>query len=265
MSTTTDTFRTLHETGTFVMPNPYDIGSTKLLTALGFSALATTSAGFAATLGRADMHVSRDELVAHVAALTAATALPFNVDAERGYSDDPAGVAVTVSALAEAGAAGCSIEDWNPASDSIDPIDVATARIAAAAAAAQSSGLVLTARCENHIHGVDDLDDTTARLIAYRDAGAEVVYAPGLLDGSQLRHIVDELGVPVNALLLPGGLSVSEMAAAGVRRVSIGSGLSNIAYGAMVDAARTLLADGTIAATPRIDRRLAEAAFGGGA
>ena len=121
---------------------------------------------------------------------------------------------------------------------------------------------MLTARCENHIHGVDDLDDTIARLTAYRNAGADVVYAPGLLTGDQLRRIVDEVGMPVNAILLPGGLTVGEMAAAGVRRVSVGGGLAHIAYGAMVEAARALLSNGTIAGSPRVDRRLAEEAFG---
>ena len=142
-------FRALHESGTFVMPNPHDIGTTKLLTTVGFPALATTSAGFAATLGRMDMTVARDELVEHVGRLTAATHLPFNVDSERLYGDDAAGIAECVALLAGAGAAGCSIEDWNPATNQIDPVDVAVERVAAAAEEARRHEVVLTARCEN--------------------------------------------------------------------------------------------------------------------
>lgn len=255
-------FHDLHSSGIFVMPNPFDIGSTRLLTHLGFSALATTSAGFAATLGRLDMNITRDELVAHVAALTGATTLPFNVDAERCFADDARGVAETVGLLADAGAAGLSIEDWNPATGAIDPVDVATERVAAAAGAADDAGMVLTARCENLLHGVQDLDDTIARLQAYRQAGAHAVYAPGLVDLTQIARVVHETGAPVNVLLLPGGPSVAQLAEAGVRRVSLGSGLSTVAYGAMVAAARMVLSDGVLAADgPRIDRALAVAAF----
>ncbi len=246
MTATTDRFRSLHSDGTFVMPNPYDLGSARLLAALGFPALASTSAGFAATLGRLDMNVTRDELLAHVGPLAAATDLPLNVDSERCFADDPAGVTVTVELLAAAGAAGCSIEDWNPGKKAIDPLDVAVARVGAAAAGAAPSGLVLTARCENHLHGVNDLDDTITRLQAYVAAGAEVVYAPGLADVDQIRRLVDAVGVPVNVLILPGGPSVSQLAEAGVRRVSTGSLLSRISHGAMVAAAERLRDDGVI-------------------
>ncbi len=146
MTTSTDRFRSLHADGTFVMPNPYDLGSARLLAALGFPALASTSSGFAATLGRLDMMVGREELLDHVDALAAATDLPLNVDSERCYADDLAGVTETVELLAEAGAAGCSIEDWNPTTGSIDPMDVAAERVGAAAAGAAKTGLVLTAR-----------------------------------------------------------------------------------------------------------------------
>jgi 2-methylisocitrate lyase-like PEP mutase family enzyme len=255
-------FHDLHSSGIFVMPNPFDVGSTRLLSHMGFSALATTSAGFAATLGRLDMNITRDELVAHVAALTGETTLPMNVDAERCFADDPDGVAETVRLLADADAAGLSIEDWNPATGSIDPVDVACQRVAAAAGAADAAGMVLTARCENLLHGVQDLDDTIARLQAYRQAGAHAVYAPGLVDLAQIRRVVHESGAPVNVLLLPGGPSVAQLADAGVRRVSLGSGLSTVAYGAVVAAARTLLSDGVLAADgPRIERALAAAAF----
>jgi 2-methylisocitrate lyase-like PEP mutase family enzyme len=240
-------FRALHQQGTFVMPNPFDVGSARLLAGLGFQALATTSAGFAATLGRPDMSVSRDELVDHVARLAAATELPLNVDAERCYADDEAGVAETVRLLADAGGAGCSIEDWNPASNSIDPVDVATARVAAAASAAADTGMVLTARCENHLHGVDDLDDTISRLCSYRDAGADVLYAPGMFTADQVGRIVGEVGRPVNVLLLGGMPTVEVLTGLGVRRISLGNALSNAAYGAVTAMAQAVLDTGALA------------------
>src|SRR4051794_7227158 len=246
MTTSTDRFRSLHASGTFVMPNPYDLGSARLLAALGFSALASTSGGFAGTLGRLDMTVNRDELLAHVEALAGATDLPLNVDSERCFADDPTGVTDTVRLLADAGAEGCSIEDWDPMSNAIDPVEKAAERVAAAAAGASPSGLVLTARCENHLHGVDDLDDTIARLQAYIAAGAEVVYAPGLRDVGQFSTLVRAVGVPVNALILPGGPSVAELADAGVRRISTGGLLWRIAQGAMVAAAERLRDNGVI-------------------
>src|SRR5215213_8687949 len=213
-------FRALHARDSlFVMPNPWDAGSARLLEWCGFEALATTSAGFAWALGRLDQTVTRDELVAHVASITAATGLPLNVDSERCYPDDPGGVAATVTLLGEAGAAGCSIEDYDPAAGAIDEVGLAAERVAAAAEAAHGLGepLVLTGRAENHIRGVDDLDDTIARLIAYRDAGADAVYAPGLADLDQIARVVQAVGVPVNVLALPGGPSVAELAEAGVR------------------------------------------------
>lgn len=262
MTTTTDRFRSLHTSGTFVMPNPYDLGSARLLAALGFTALASTSAGFAATLGRLDMQVSRDELLDHVGPLAAATDLPLNVDSERCYADDLGGVTLTVELLAEAGAAGCSIEDWNPMTNSIDPIDVAVARVGAAVTGAANTGLVLTARCENHIHGISDLDDTVARLQAYVAAGAEVVYAPGLADLDQITTVVNAVGVPVNVLILPGGPSVAQLGDVGVRRISTGGLLSRIAQGAMVAAAERLRDDGVINTTePFLSGRLAAQAL----
>ena len=254
-------FRELHAGGCFTIPNPYDAGSARLLATLGFSALATTSSGFAATLGRADMSVSRDELVAHVGAIAAATELPLNADAERCYSEELSGIAETIALIADAGAAGVSIEDWNPATNAIDPIDVATARVGAAVAAAAESGIVLTARCENLIRGVPDLDDTITRLCAYRDAGADVAYAPGLVELVQIRRVVDEVGLPVN-VLLPGGLSVGDLAEVGVRRVSVGGSLAWVAFGARVDAATALRDTGMIPkGSPSLDRPLAAAAF----
>ena len=241
-------FRQLHEDDRlFVMPNPWDVGSARLLASLGFEALATTSAGFAWSLGKADQTVTRDELVAHVAAIAASTPLPLNVDSERCYPDDPGGVAETVSQLADAGAAGCSIEDYNPATGGMDPLEVAVERVAIAveAAARTAEPIVLTARAENHIRGVDDLDDTIARLVAYRDAGADAVYAPGLVDLGQIARVVEAVAVPVNVLALGRAPSIPELASVGVRRVSTGSLLASAAYGALMRGGRELLEDGT--------------------
>lgn len=237
-------FRALHDRERlFVMPNPWDVGSALLLEACGFEALATTSQGFAWAIGKLDQQVTRDELVAHVRELTAATSLPINVDSERCYPDDPGGVAETVTLLADAGAAGFSVEDYDPVHDRIDDVEVAAERVAAAAQA--KGDLVLTARCENHLHGVDDLDDTLARLVAYREAGADVVYAPGLRDLSAIGRVAGEVGLPLNVLALPGGPTVAELESVGVRRVSVGSALTSAAYGALVAGARELLDRGT--------------------
>jgi len=229
------------------MPNPWDVGSARLLESAGFEALATTSAGFAWSLGRLDQNVSRDELVAHVAMVAAATELPLNVDSERCFPDDPGGVTRTVELLAEAGAAGFSIEDYNPDSGTMDDIAAAAERVAEAAEAArrQDEPLVLTGRAENHIRGVDDLDDTIARLIAYRDAGADVVYAPGLIELEQIARVEEAVRIPVNVLALPSVPSLGELASAGVRRISTGSLLAGVAYGALLEGARELREEGT--------------------
>jgi 2-methylisocitrate lyase-like PEP mutase family enzyme len=229
------------------MPNPWDVGSARLLASCGFEALATTSAGFAWSIGKPDQAVSRDELVAHVATLAAATSLPLNVDSERCYPDDPGGVSATVEFLADAGAAGLSIEDYNPATGSIDDVEEAVSRVGIAAEAAHRlpDPMVLTGRAENHIRGVHDLDDTIARLIAYRDAGADVVYAPGLSDLGEIAVVVEAVAVPLNALALPHGPSVAELASVMVRRVSTGGALARSAYGALLAGARELLVDGT--------------------
>jgi 2-methylisocitrate lyase-like PEP mutase family enzyme len=247
-------FRDLHaRKQLFVMPNPWDVGSARLLASLGFEALATTSAGLAWSLGKLDQAVTRDELVAHVSSLTEATPLPLNVDSERCYPDDPGGVAETVALLAAAGAAGCSIEDYDPATGRVDDVELAAERVAIAAQAAHglAEPMVLTGRAENHIRGVDDLDYTIARLIAYRDAGADAVYAPGLHDLEQIAAVVEAVGVPVNVLALRTGPTVAELAGAGVRRVSTGGSLAAAAYGALLEGARELLADGTSKYTSR--------------
>lgn len=232
----------------FVMPNPWDLGSARLLAHAGFEALATTSAGFALSLGRGDYRVERDEVVDHVAAITAAVAVPLNVDSERCFADTPDGVAETVRLLHAAGAAGCSIEDWDDAAGAFDPLAAAVERVAAAAEAAHrdpDDPLLLTARCEHFLHGITDLDATIERLVAYRDAGADCVYAPGLTTTEQIADVVDAVGIPVNVLAWRDGPSVAQIGAAGGRRVSVGSTLANVAYGALMSGARELLERGT--------------------
>lgn len=229
------------------MPNPWDVGSAKLLEHAGFEALATTSSGLAWSLGKEDQQLTRDELVLHVRQLVPATALPLNVDSERCYADDLVGVAETVGMLHDAGAAGCSIEDYDPATGSIDPIDIAAERVAAAASAAHVAGdpMLLTARCENLLYGHTDLDDTIARLRRYGDAGADCAYAPGLSTVEQIRSVVAAVGIPVNVLAWPNGPTVAQIGDAGARRVSTGGALAAAAYGAMMAGARELLTDGT--------------------
>ena len=227
------------------MPNPWDIGSALVLESLGFVALATTSSGHAATLGRLDQNVSREELLVHVSGLTGRIGVPLNVDAERCFPKAPGGVAETVRLLAEAGAAGCSIEDYDPFADTIEPVEIAAERVATASEAAGAHGLVLTARAENHVHGLDDLDDTISRLAAYREAGADVAYAPGLEDLGDIARLVKEVGAPVNVLARHRGPSVAELRSVGVRRISTGGTLLRASYGALVSAARELLEKGT--------------------
>jgi len=248
------------------MPNPWDVGSARLLASAGFEALATTSAGFAWALGKHDQNVTRGELVAHVAALAEATDLPLNVDSERCYPDDAGGIAETVALLADAGAAGFSIEDYDPAAGGMDDVDLAATRVALAAEASRAlpAPLVLTGRAENHIRGVDDLDDTIARLIAYRDAGADAVYAPGLTDLDRIAAVVEAVGVPVNVLALPNGPTIAELASVGVRRVSVGSLLAGVAYGALMAGARELQEQGTsLYAESSVSRAALKNAFGG--
>jgi 2-methylisocitrate lyase-like PEP mutase family enzyme len=240
-------FRELHERDQiFVMPNPWDVGSAKLLASLGFEALATTSAGFAWSIGKLDQRVTRDELVAHVAAVAEATPLPLNVDSERCYPDDPGGIAETVRLLAEAGAAGFSIEDYDPGAGIVD-IDVAVDRVAIAADAARSldAPLVLTARAENFVHGIEDLDDTVSRLVAYRDAGADVVYAPRMRDLAQIAELVGTVGIPANMLAFRGAPTVPELESVGVRRVSTGGWLASAALGTLYAGAGELRDRGT--------------------
>ena len=237
-------FRDLHVPGTpLIMPNAWDAGSAKLFASLGFAAIATTSSGFAATLGRPDGGVSREEALAHTADLAAATPLPVNADLEDCFAEDPEGVALTITAAADAGAAGASIEDYDRTG--IQPLAAATERVAAAVEAARPHGLVLTARAENLIRGVRDLDDTITRLQAYQEAGADVLYAPGLFTIDDVRAVVTSVDRPVNVLLIPGGPSVPELAEAGVARVSVGGTLAWVSWGAVAQAAQELLSAGT--------------------
>ena len=232
-------FLDLHRPGDpLLIPNAWDVGSARLLAALGFRALATTSSGAAAAAGTLDGDLGRDASLAHAFALVAATDLPVSADLENGFADDAEGVAATVAAGRLAGLAGLSIEDFGPRG--IHPFEEAVARVAAAAAAAHDGDdpIVLTARAENHLHDRPDLADTIARLQAYAAAGADVVYAPGLHDLGQIRTLVAEVGAPVNVLAVPGLASVAELADAGVARVSVGGALAFHAYGAAVEAAR---------------------------
>lgn len=227
------------------MPNPWDRGSALVLEEMGFPALATTSAGLGRSLGKDDQQVTRDELVTHVADLTRVLSVPLNVDSECLYPDDPGGIAETVRMLVDAGAAGCSIEDYDPATGSIVDMSAATEAVGEAARACSGSGLVLTARAENHLYDVDDLNDTVQRLIAYRDAGAYVVYAPGLVSAEDIERVVSETGAPVNVLAHPFGPTIEELGALGVRRVSTGSALFNAARRTLREAAREMMDHGT--------------------
>ena len=237
-------FRTLHESGTFLMPNAWDVGSALLFQSQGFAAVATTSSGLAATLGRLDQNVSFEELARHVADLTRALGIPLSVDAEDGYSADLGGLESTVEVLAGAGAAGISIEDYRPETGLFDPA-IATDRVGRYVEVASRHGMTVTARAENHLYGVDDLDDTIDRLRAYAGAGAHVAYAPGLVSAESLQSVVTAVPAPVNALLLPGGPGVDEMRDIGVRRLSTGGALAWVAYGAAYRAARELAEAGT--------------------
>lgn len=248
MTQTRQRFRALHEAETgFILPNPWDVGSARILAALGFPALATTSAGHAAALGRLDGGVSRDEAMEHARLLVSATPLPVSADLENGYGDDPEAVAETVRLADATGLAGCSIEDWGRDDGKLYEAAAATERVAAAVEAARRSDvpMVLTARAENHLRGNPDLADTIARLQAYQEAGADVLYAPGLRELGEIRTLVRALDRPVNVLLLPGGPPSQELFAAGVKRVSLGSALSLAAHAALLEAGRELLERGS--------------------
>jgi 2-methylisocitrate lyase-like PEP mutase family enzyme len=245
MTEPAESFLALHRPDPpLLIPNPWDAGSAKVLASLGFQALATTSSGFAATLGRRDYGVSRDEAIAHAAQIVDAVDVPVSADLENGFADEPAGVAETVRLAIEAGLAGCSIEDATGRED--DPIyepGLAAERVAAAVEAA-GDRLVITARAENLLHG-RDLDDAIARLQSFQEAGAPVLYAPGLRELGDIRRVVEAVDRPVNVLALPGVPPVAELSQVGVSRVSVGGGFAYVALGAVVEAARELREEGT--------------------
>jgi len=230
-------FQSLHAGEPFVIPNPWDAGSARVLEGLGFQALATTSSGFAFTLGRRDGRVTLGEVVAHVEALARATDLPVSVDLENGYAEGPA---AAIARVAEAGAVGGSIEDWDPDAGLYERPE-AVERVQAAVEAARSLGwpFTLTARAENHIRGNPDLDDTIARLQAYEQAGADVLYAPGIATVDEIRAVCSAVSKPVN-VLARRDLTFAEIAGAGAQRVSLGGALTWAAAGAFVETATAI-------------------------
>jgi 2-methylisocitrate lyase-like PEP mutase family enzyme len=244
-------FRALHEQeSAFIIPNPWDAGTARILERLGFAALATTSAGFAFSMGKPDGKVGRTGMMAHVAAIASATDLPVSGDLENGYGDDPATVAETVRMAAEAGLAGCSIEDaTGRAENPIYETEPAVERVRAAAEAARGLpfDFTLTARAENYLYGRPDRKDTIRRLQAYQEAGADVLYAPGLTTREDIDAVVSSVDRPVNVLMGLGGvkLTLAELSALRVKRVSVGSGLSRAALGAFLEAAREMRQHGT--------------------
>ncbi len=243
-----------HGPDPLLIPNPWDVGSAKILVWLGFQALATTSGGFAGSLGRPDGKVTREEALSHAGSISAQVDVPVSADLEHCFAHEPEGVAVTVRAAVAAGLAGCSVEDFGQRSgDDIYELGLARDRVAAAAEAAHSGPvhLVLTARAENFIRNNQDLADTIARLQAYQEAGADVLYAPGLRTIGDIRSVVESVDRPVNVLALPGVPSVDELAAVGVARVSVGSAFANVAWGALVEAATELRESGTYEFTER--------------
>jgi 2-methylisocitrate lyase-like PEP mutase family enzyme len=233
-------FQALHEGEPFVIPNPWDAGSARVLEGLGFKALATTSSGFAYTLGRLDGGVTLDEVAEHVRLLAKTSGLPISVDLENGYGPAPEDAATAIRRAAEAGAVGGSIEDYDPDSGLYEP-ERATERVAAAVEAARGLdfAFTLTARAENHIRGNPDLDDTIARLQAYERAGADVLYAPGLRNADDIRAVAQAVSKPIN-VLAHKGLTLAEIAEAGGQRVSVGGALTWVAVGALADAAERI-------------------------
>ena len=244
------TFRRLHESGCFVIPNPWDVGTTKYLQHLGFKALATTSAGAAWALGHGDGGTPRDVMLDHIRIVVEATDLPVNADFEGGYADEPEGVAESVRLCVETGVAGLSIEDWT--GDKTKPLydmDYAVARVRAARAAIDKAGgeVLLTGRAEGFIRGVADLDQMIVRLKAYADAGADCLYAPGISTREQISAVVQAVAPkPINLLMgTPSPLSVNDCAALGVRRISIGGSLARSAWGAFTRAAKLIAGEGS--------------------
>jgi 2-methylisocitrate lyase-like PEP mutase family enzyme len=244
-------FQALHQRDeAFVIPNPWDVGTARMLAALGFEALATTSAGFCHSRGRRDGGVSREAALAHAREIVDATHLPVSADLENGYGHTPGDAAATIAGAGDAGLAGASIEDWTgDPDDPIYPLEQARERIVAAVEAARAlpHAFTLTARSENYLRGRPDLADTIARLQAFQEAGADVLYAPGLKTREDIETLVRAVDRPVNVVMGLQGvqLSVSDLSAIGVRRISVGSALSRAAYGAFLRAAREIAGAGT--------------------
>ncbi len=247
-----EAFAALHEApGCFIIPNPWDSGSARILAALGYKALTTTSAGYAWSLGRTDYEAGRDDVLAHIRAVAPMVDLPLNGDLENGFGHAPQDCADTIRMSAEAGLVGGSIEDAT--GDKDDPIyamDAAADRIRAAAEAARALPFryMLTGRCENYLHGRPDLKDTIARLQAYQDAGADVLFAPGLRTADEIRTVCAEVDRPVNVLFGPWkeSATIEDVAAMGVKRISIGGALAAAAYKALIEAGREMLGSGTM-------------------
>ena len=239
-------FRSLHEDGLFVMPNAWDGASARVMVSSGAVAVATTSSGLAATLGRTDYEVELDTLLRHSALLASVAGAPVSVDSERCYGSTTAGVAECVEALAAAGVAGCSIEDFDPATDAIDPIETSVERVAAAVEVANRHGMVLTARAERHLYEADaDFNDTMERLRRFADAGAGCIYAPGLTDPAHIAAVC-QIGPPVNVLVSPATPPIGKLAELGVRRVSTGGALMRSALGEVRRAVKELHDEGTL-------------------
>jgi 2-methylisocitrate lyase-like PEP mutase family enzyme len=246
-------FRALHQRkGAFIIPNPWDIGSARMLAHLGFEALATTSGGYAFSLGHQDYTLGREPALAHISALAPVTDLPLSADLENGFGDAPEVAAETIRLAAAAGAVGGSIEDATGRPDHpIYEVAAATERVRAASEMARSLGypFMLTARAENYLYGCRDLEDTIGRLQAYQEAGADVLYAPGLTNMDDIAALISSVDRPVNVLVgIPGApLKLAELSAIGVRRISLGSGLARAAFGSLVGAAREMRENGTFA------------------
>jgi 2-methylisocitrate lyase-like PEP mutase family enzyme len=237
-----------------LLPNPWDVGSARALAAIGYEALATTSSGFAGSLGRLDGCVTREEAIMHAGAIVDATDLPVSADLENAFADTPEGVADTMALAVDAGLAGGSVEDFAGRDDEIYDVGLASERVRAAAEAFHRgpARLVLTARAENYLHGRPDLADTITRLQRYQEAGADVLYAPGLTDIADVREIVRSVDRPVNVLVFPGLPPVADLSAAGVKRISIGGAFSYAALGALAAAAEEFLNEGTYGFGPLV-------------
>lgn len=248
-------FRTLHHSGCFVMPNPWDVGSARLLVQLGFAAMATTSSGFAWSLGRADNHVTLDEALAHLRAVAEAVDVPVNADFEGGFAIEPEAVAVNVAAATRTGVAGLSIEDstGTPEHPLFD-VALAVDRVAAARRAIDDSGtgVLLTARSEGFLVGRPDLEETIRRLTAFAAAGADCLYAPGLGSMADIAEVVRAVAPkPLNVLMGGGATTVAQLADAGVRRISVGGALARAAWTGFLEAAREIAEQGTFTALGR--------------